>query len=143
MQLGIIADHNSLIEFYRENGLEVSDDLGHDDGAVFSVKCDQNGKTVVAATLSQRFGVYILDYVAVDQKFRKKGLGEKVVTAVKHKAKELGADKLFITAKSPEFFKKLGFSEGSPQGVDMNADCIGCPELNKGCKKLPMYIDLI
>ena len=142
MQLGIIADHNSLIEFYRENGLEVSDDLIKDDGAVFSIRVAENGKTLAAATLSYRLSVYILDYVAVDPDFRNNGLGEKAVTAVKLKAKELGADRLYITAKNPGFFKKIGFVNGSPDGVDMNADCIGCPEFNNGCKKQPMYIDL-
>ncbi len=135
-------DHNSLGEFYRENGLEVSDDIFADDCAVFSIKCVENGKTIAAATLSHRFCVYILDYVATDLNHRKKGLGEKAVALIRAKAKEFGADKLYITAKNPEFFKRIGFLEGSPEGVDMNADCIGCPEFNNGCRKLPMYIDL-
>lgn len=135
-------DHNGLCGFYRQNGLEVSDDILADDGAVFSIKCVVDGETASAATLSRRFSVFILDYVAVEPKFRKKGLGEKAVTAVTLKAKELGADRLYITAKSPGFFNKIGFSEGSPEGVDMNADCVGCPELNNGCRKLPMYIEL-
>ncbi|MBO5913160.1 MAG: GNAT family N-acetyltransferase [Clostridia bacterium] len=142
MKLEVVDSHNSLIEFYRKNGLEVSDDLMKDDGAVFSVRVIENEKTIAAATLSQRLSVCILDYVAVEPEFRKKGLGEKTVTAVKLKAKELGADKLYITAKSPEFFKKIGFVNGSPIGIDMNADCIGCPEFNNGCKKQPMFIDL-
>lgn len=143
MQFFETHDHNGLCEFYRQNGLEVSDNLRRDDGAVFSVAAVENGKLVVAATLSQRFCVYILDYIAVEPDFRKKGLGEKAVKAVKEKAKELGADKLYITAKNPKFFKKISFTEGSPEGVDMNADCIGCPEFDNGCRKLPMYIDLI
>ena len=142
MELFETIDHNSLCEFYRQNGLEVSDDILVDDGAVFSIKCVEGGKTVSAATLSYRFKVFILDYVAVEPDYRKRGLGERAVTAVKVKAKELGAKKLFITAKNPEFFKRIGFLEGSPDGVDMNADCLGCPEFNNGCKKQPMYIDL-
>lgn len=142
MELFETIDHNSLREFYQQNGLEVSDDILVDDGAVFSIKCVEGGKTILAATLSYRFKVFILDYVAVEPDYRKRGLGEKAVTAVKVKAKELGAKKLFITAKNPEFFKRIGFLEGSPDGVDMNADCLGCPEFNNGCRKLPMYIDL-
>ncbi len=137
-----IDNHNCLGNFYRQNGLEVSSDILMDDGAVFSIKCVENNETIAAATLSYRFKVYILDYVAVDRNHRKKGLGEKAVTAVKAKAQMFGADKLYITAKNPEFFKKIGFKNGSPEGVDMNADCVGCPEFNNGCRKLPMYIDL-
>lgn len=137
-----VIDHNALAEFYRQNTLEVSDDILKDDGAVFSIKYDQNGKTVAAATMSFRFSVFILDYVAVDPDFRKQGLGEQAVEKIKAKAKELGAKSLYITAKSPSFFKKIGFVNGSPAGVDMNADCIGCPEFNNGCRKQPMYIEL-
>ncbi len=135
-------DHNGLISFYRENGLEVSSDLVRDDGAVFSIKCVENGKIISAATLSRRFEVFILDYVAVDPQYRKKGLGESAVAEILLKAGQLGAKKVYITSKNPMFFKKLGFLEGSPEGVDMNADCVGCPQFNNGCTKLPMYINI-
>ena len=135
-------DHNGLKSFYRENGLEVSCDLVRDDGAVFSIKCVENGKIISAATLSRRFEVFILDYVAVDPQYRKKGLGEKAVAEIISKAKQLGAKEVYITSKSPTFFKKIGFLEGAPKGVDMNADCVGCPQFNNGCTKLPMYIKI-
>lgn len=135
-------DHNGLKSFYRENGLEVSDDLVRDDGAVFSIKYVENSQTISAATLSRRFEVYILDYVAVDPDHRKKGLGEMAVAKMLSKAKQLGAKKVYITSKSPVFFKKIGFLKGSPEGVDMNADCVGCPQFNNGCTKLPMYIKI-
>ena len=142
MKLEIVNNHNELCEFYRENGLEVSDDIEKDDGAVFSIRLTEDGQTTAAATLSHRFSVYILDYVAVDKQHRKNGLGERLVDEIKAKASLLSADKLYITAKSPEFFKKIGFVNGSPVGIDMNADCVGCPEFNNGFKKQPMYIDL-
>ncbi len=142
MNFSETGDHNGLKDFYRENGLEVSSDIVRDDGAVFSIKCVEDDKIVSAATLSRRFEVFILDYVAVDPNHRKKGLGEKAVAAAKSKAKELGAEKVFITAKNPSFFKNIGFLEGSPEGVDMNTDCVGCPQFNNGCTKLPMYIEI-
>ena len=49
---------------------------------------------------------------------------------------------VYITAKNPEFFKSQGFRKGSPEGVDMNIDCLGCPLYNNGCAKLPMVINL-
>ncbi len=136
------ADHNSLVGFYRQNGLEVSDDIAGDDGAVFSVKCVEDGAFLSAATLSLRFGVYILDYIAVDPEFRRQGIGEKTVAEIIKKAEGLGADKVYLTARNPMFFEKIGFKEGSPNGVDMNADCVGCPQFGNGCRKLPMYIDV-
>ncbi len=138
-----VSDHNGLIPFYKANGLEVSDDITCDDGAVFSIKCVENGEIISAATLSFRFGVYILDYVAVDLLKRQNGLGETAVCTIIEKSKNLGADKLYITAKNPKFFTRLGFREGSPDGVDMNADCLGCPEFQNGCTKLPMYFEIV
>ncbi|MBO5745747.1 MAG: GNAT family N-acetyltransferase [Clostridia bacterium] len=136
------AEHNELIEFYRQNGLEVSSDIAAEDGAVYSIKSIQNGRLQAAATLSLRFGVYILDYIAVDSKFRGRNLGALALKCILEKAKGFGADKLFITARNPSFFEHFGFKEGSPDGVDMNADCVGCPEYNNGCLKKPMYIDI-
>ena len=136
------AEHNELAEFYRSNGLEVSDDIAVEDGAVYSIKYVQDGKLIAAATLSFRFNVFILDYIAVDPEFRGRNFGALTLTRILKKAKEMGADKLFITARNPSFFERFGFKEGSPQGVDMNFDCIGCPEYNNGCSKKPMYIDI-
>lgn len=142
MEFSEIAEHNSLIGFYRQNGLEVSDDIAAEDGAVYSIAAEINGNTVAAATLSHRFGVYILDYIAVDESLRRTGAGTKAVLLIRQRAKALGADRLYITAKNPEFFKASGFREGSPDGVDMNADCIGCPQFEAHCVKLPMYLIL-
>ncbi len=136
------AEHNELVGFYRDNGLEVSNDIATEDGAVYSIKLCQNGRVQAAATLSLRFGVYILDYIAVDPKFRGRNLGALALNRILGKAKEMGADKLFITARNPYFFEHFGFKEGGPEGVDMNADCVGCPEYNNGCFKKPMYIDI-
>ena len=137
-----VSRSNILIPFYRENSLEVSNDIDAEDGAAVSIALRQNGKITAAATLSYRFGVYILDYIAVDKSLRRNGVGTDILSEILNKARALGADKVYITAKSPEFFKSQGFFEGSPQGVDMNADCAGCPEYNNGCTKLPMVIDL-
>lgn len=137
-----ITEHNSLISFYKQNGLEVSENITAQDGAVFSVaEMNENG-ILAAATLSQRFNIYILDYIAVDKSQRRKGLGLKALMLITERAKRLGADRLYITARNPDFFKSAGFAEGQPDGVDMNADCAGCPQLFKGCVKLPMYLNL-
>ncbi len=138
----VVDEHNSLISFYRQNGLEVSDDISAQDGAVFSIAAICENKILAAATLSRRFNIYILDYIAVDKSQRRKGLGLKALTLISEKAKQIGADRLYITARNPDFFRSAGFNEGQPDGVDMNADCEGCPQFLNGCVKLPMYLNL-
>lgn len=135
-------DHNSIIPFYRENSLEVSDNIVSEDGAVASFVLQNDNKITAAATLSHRLGIYILDYIAVDVSLRRDGVGAKILGEILKEARLLGADKVYLTAKTPGFFKSQGFYEGSPKGLDMNADCVGCPEFDNGCTKLPMVIDL-
>ena len=137
-----VKNHNSLIEFYRENGLEVSNDIETEDGAVVSLALTEKGKVISAATLSYRFGVFILDYIAVDINLRQDGLGSKILKSILQEARQKGTEKVYITAKNTEFFKSQGFRKGSPEGVDMNIDCLGCPLYNNGCAKLPMVINL-
>ncbi len=142
MQFIKTQDHNSIIPFYRENSLEVSDNIVAEDGAVVSFVLQNESKILAAATLSNRLGIYILDYIAVDSSLRRDGVGAKILGEILKEARLLGADKVYLTAKAPEFFKSQGFYEGSPKGLDMNADCVGCPEFDNGCTKLPMVIDL-
>ena len=94
-----ITDHNSLTEFYRQNGLEVSDDIVAQDGAFFSAASYNGDDVMAAATLSRRFGCYILDYIAVAKEMRGTGLGKGAMSLVFEKLRELGSDKVYITAK--------------------------------------------
>ena len=137
----IITDHKALTEFYIGNGLEVSLDPATD-GAFYSVAEISEGKPIAAATLSFRQGIFILDYIAVDPLFRGKNLGAKVFSLIKQKAIEKGATELYITTKVPLFFEKLGFVLGEPEGVDLNADCKDCPQLDITCHPKNMKLIL-
>lgn len=137
-----VTDHNILSEFYSENGLEVSDDIKADDGALYSIALTQNGKTLAAATLSYRNDCYILDYIAVDSLARRKGLGKKALTQIVQKASCFGATAIYLSARTPLFFRNFGFKEGSPKDFDLNADCIGCPKLNTECNPISMVLNL-
>ncbi|MBO5908316.1 MAG: GNAT family N-acetyltransferase [Clostridia bacterium] len=126
-------EHISFVEFYRLCGLEVSDNPKSQDGAFFTIyKTDGNG-IIAAATLSFRGNAYILDYIAVREDFRGKGIGEKALSIILKKAKYVGANSLFITAKNIRFFEKMGFVEGNPKGIDLNLDCKDCPQYLTKC----------
>jgi N-acetylglutamate synthase-like GNAT family acetyltransferase len=135
--------HNILYDFYFGNGLEVSKNIESDDGAFYSVVALNNGVIAAAATLSFRKNIFILDYIAVDSNYRKAGLGKQAIDMIVKKAKELSAQAIFITAKEPAFFKKIGFIQGSPEGVDMNEDCLGCEKYGKECVSVPMKLILM
>lgn len=138
----VCSDYKMLKRFYEQNELEVSCDIVGNDNPRFSVCCEDNGSIVAAATLSQRQGNFILDYIAVDSSFRRKGVGRVLFDEILQKAKNFGADKIFITARNPAFFKSLGFVEGNPSNMDMNDDCVGCPQYKTTCVSVPMVLNL-
>lgn len=137
-----VTRHQDLSAFYVQNGLETSEDIEADDGAVYSIAARSDGALLAAATLSFRDGAFILDYIAVAPQFRRAGMGAEAVNIIAAKARLLGARKLYITARNPAFFKALGFSEGEPDGIDMNAGCKGCHQYGNGCSPLPMFLIL-
>jgi N-acetylglutamate synthase-like GNAT family acetyltransferase len=126
-------DYENLKKFYIENGLEVSDNILSCDGAIYSISLVKNGEINAAATLSKRRDIFVLDYVAVLPPLRHSGLGKTAVDKILKKAKTLGAAKVYLTAKSRNFFERLGFIYDEELEIDLNSDCKDCPMLNKTC----------
>lgn len=136
------CNHNALRGFYKENGLEVSEDISKQDNAVLSLVVDDESGILAAATLSKRNGNFILDYVAVFNALRGKNYGKKLVFEILNNAKEMGAKEVFISAKNYGFFKALGFKDGTPKNLDLNADCLDCEQYMNGCRPVVMKIDI-
>lgn len=63
---------------------------------------------------------YIIGRVAVMKAYRKKGLGEKVVTALENKARELGGTETELSAqlRAKGFYEKLGYSSFGEKYLD-------------------------
>ena len=142
MEFKTTDNHNSLYNFYCENSLEVSRDISIEDNAIFSFKYEDESGVLAAATLSKRKDNFILDYVAVADALRGKGIGKKLVLEMLNNAKIMGAKEVFISAKNYNFFKALGFIEGEPKNLDLNNDCKGCPQFLNGCNPVKMKIDI-
>ena len=137
-----IQKHNILSEFYITNGLEVSNDIEKDDGAIYSICLSINGKIAAAATLSYRKETFILDYIAVIVSERKNGIGKKAIGLIIEKARALGAEKIYISAKEPLFFSSVGFKNGAPPSYDINRDCKKCSKLGVSCNPVPMVLEI-
>lgn len=142
MEFVITNNHNSLYDFYCENSLEVSGDISKEDNAVLSLKYEDERGVLAAATLSERKGNFILDYIAVSDALRGKGIGKKLVLEMLENAKEMGAKEVFISAKNYNFFKSLGFIHGEPENLDLNNDCKDCPQFLNGCNPVKMKINI-
>jgi amino-acid N-acetyltransferase len=80
----------------------------------------------------------------VEEEYRKKGIGKKLVEACISEAITLQLFRIFTLTIKPEFFKRLGFRE-----VDMStlsekiwSDCFRCSKYPDYCDEVAMIIEL-
>ncbi len=122
--------HEKLTDFYKKNGLEIENGWSRTGGAFFSLYAEENGQIAGAATFAKRFGVTLLDYIAVDPALRKNGLGKMLFfTALKEAP---AVKSIYLIAKAPGFFKAIGcqYDDSMPR---LLAECIQCPQYKKEC----------
>ena len=171
MQFTEITDHSILTHFYAENKLEISNDWANSSGVFLSefvikednqkyiktdkeilMLCNKNEETpnlvispIAAYSLSKRYGVIILEYIAVKSDQRKNGIGSLILKRIKEKCKEFGSDKVYLNAKAIDFFRKNGACEvpcNSQIYLKLLGDCTDCMQRNKNCHPYVMYINI-
>lgn len=139
-----ITEHKLLTELYFECGLEISDGWADNCGVFFSEVLFSGdgdsdalkGEITAAYSLSKRFGVTVLDYIAVEECRRKSGIGSLIIGRIKEKCKSIGVSEIYLTAKAKDFFLKNGateISDGSTLYISLLGECTECPQRGKGC----------
>ena len=114
------------------------DDLKH-------IKTDnRDGKDFIAAgcVLAMREGKYIIDGIAVDPAMRKFGLGRLLINKAKEEVLARGGDALYLVARAPEFFRRLGFETIPADNAPNFFECKYCPQYGKECHPEIMKLDL-
>lgn len=68
--------------------------------------------------------------LAVDEKYKKMGIGNKILKECIENAKELGVSQVFALSYVPAFFKKYGFKEIHKDKLPHKiwSECIKCPK---------------
>ncbi len=105
----------------------------------------QSGDMVGAYSLSRRFGITVLDYIAIKKDVRKNGVGSAVLRRIKEKCRESGVGKIYLTAKARDFFLKNGGVElpsDFPLYSELLGECAECPQRGKDCFPTVMEIDV-
>lgn len=100
-----------------------------------------DGSLVGGSALAIKDGQYVLNDLAVYEKYRGKGFGEVLVKLSMEELKKLGASSIYITAKVPEFFKSYGFYYLDLEDVPNIFGCINCPQYDKACHPKFMKYD--
>ena len=87
MQIKSYDNHIDLIGFYKENGLEFDEDFNYISSPLFSYVIQDKGEIIGAITCSKIDNNFIIEAVAVNEKYRKSGMGKKLVIRAINKMK--------------------------------------------------------
>ncbi len=141
-----ITLHGMLTAFYKENELEIENGWEFLSGVYFSeAVLTENGDIMCAYSLSERFGETVLDYIAVSDGLRGKGLGATMIERVKDKARQGGKSKVYLTARARDFFERQGafeLSETHPLYLKLLGECAECSQRNNVCFPCVMFFNI-
>ena len=134
-------DHGRFTDLYRASQLEISDDWVRENGACCSFAARDGARLLGAATVSWRFGRYVLDYIAVEPGLRGSGLGRKLTEACLQWCREQGAKEVYLAARTPAFFRAIGGFESG--GTVLLQECLSCPDYGKDCSPVEMVLKTV
>mgnify|MGYP001026905210 CR=1 FL=1 len=137
-------DYEALVDLFVRSGLEISPKDPRPEGFLtcFELLDETSGRRIGASGLCCDRREYILRCVAVEEEFRGKGYGTRLVRAVMDEAVQRGAKRLWLTAKVPEFYKRLGFRVVPREEAPFVAKCIECPQYHNGCESEVMVLNM-
>lgn len=136
-------DYEALVDLFVRAGLEIDPEEPAPEGLVtcFELMDEANGKRLGASGLVFEHGEYIMRCVAVEDGYRGQGYGVRLVQCVLDEAKSLGAKRIWLTGKVPEFYKKFGFRVVARDEAPFKTKCGECPQYHNGCEsEVMVYI---
>lgn len=90
---------------------------------------------VGCAALKEEDGRYAVEWLAVSEGLRGKGLGRMLVGMVEAEARMRGADRVWALARAPRFFERIGYRVSTPAeaGGPMMSNCLLCSQYQRSC----------
>ncbi len=129
--------------FFMMNGLEFSEEHPVD---TERIKCweadDGQGEIAGAVVLALRQGKYIIDGIAVSEKYRGSGLGGELLDMALDGVRELGGEEVYLVARAPGFFRGKGFGTAGREQAPDFFECLTCPQRGVSCFPEIMRADL-
>lgn len=124
-------DWQQIAQLLHDNGLPLDGADAHIDGFLLAY----DGQTLAGCAALERYGdSALLRSVAMDKRFRGKGIGQALVRRVLEAARGDGIKTVvLLTTTADEFFPRFGFSviqrEEVPKAVKVSAEFQGaCPD---------------
>ena len=106
---------------------------------------DSEGRMGAAARLEYTFDHPFVEEVAVREDLRGTGLGTKVAGAVLEEARKRGIRTIWVMAREPGFFRKMGFAEAPEKDLlaKLIAQCHECRDYRSVCNPILLKKTLI
>lgn len=138
-------DFEKLVPFFIENELEYSESETAPDGLVQCWKIvhgnEDDEQLVAALVLTVKQGSYVIDAIAVSKIFRKLKMGKILMEKAIKTVREKGGSCVYLVAKVPEFFGKLGFKEITREEAPDFSGCFECNQYGVSCSPVVMKLD--
>ncbi|MDE6938031.1 MAG: GNAT family N-acetyltransferase [Lachnospiraceae bacterium] len=137
-------EYEALVDLFVRAGLEISPEDPRPEGLItcFELLDEKDGRRIGASGLCLSRGEYVLRCVAVEEGFRGMGYGTRLVRAVMDEAEQLGAERLWLTAKVPKFYEKFGFQVTPREEAPFVTKCVECPQYHNGCESEVMVLNM-
>ena len=153
-------DYERLVPFFVANDLEFPDEEDYEvptdlvqcwkvtegaqpepDEDSAEYKTDRH-RLIGGFVLAERQGEFIVDGIAVDPEYRKEKLGKALLDLGIAETRKRGGKRIFLVARAPGFFRKLGFETIAPQDAPNFFECKQCPQYQVSCHPEVMKLTL-
>ena len=119
-------------------GLE---DSGRDDEDILAAWGAREGDQLVGCLALERYaGMDTPNWLAVDERHRRRGIAAALYAALEREARARGMRRLWVTARAPAFFLAQGF-EPAPPGEESDAllgGCLECDQFGRECEPVAL-----
>ncbi|MCX6372898.1 MAG: GNAT family N-acetyltransferase [Actinobacteria bacterium] len=114
-------------------GLE---DSGRDEEQIEAAWGAFDGESLVGAIVLERNqGLETVNWMAVDDAYRRRGIAGRLYAALEREALDRGITRLWVTARTPAFFVSQGYDaavEGAERDI-LLGECPRCSQFGRGC----------
>ena len=115
-------------------GLE---DDGRGDESIVAAWGARDGEVLVGCIALERYaGLDTANWLAVDERFRRRGVAAALYGELEREARARGMRRLWVTARAPAFFVAQGFEPVRP-GTERDAllgGCLDCDQFGRECE---------
>lgn len=141
-----VKEIHKLVEYYANNKEMLHRSLNsiYENIQEYVIVEDKEGAIAACGALHVSWeDLAEIKALAVAEKYKKQGLGKKIVHQLQKNAEELGVSKVFALSFKPDFFIKLGYKvipkETLPHKIW--SECINC-HLFPDCGEVPLLFPL-